>query len=217
MITPDESDVTSRRSARLSLLLAKSDAAPRAMAFPEAQIARAAARRQVMRWRIAAGLALLIAGAAGVPPVRAWIVGTVQAAWSKVTGTAPAPVAEPAPTPPAVTMGAVSFDAPEQLVIRVLTRQDSGTLVIEGIEGGQVRAAMNGERNAAELVVGPEGLRVMNRRAAVAGYVIGVPERVARILVRVGEERTRVYDTPSPGRRFVVDLAVRTSAARTLK
>lgn len=212
MTTFDDADLVRRREGRLAELLGETDVAARPMAFPAARIAQSAARRRVMRWRVAAGLALLIAGAAGVPPVRAWIVSRVQAAWSALSGRDATPPAPAAPAAPAVTMGAVSFAAPEQLVIRVLTRQAAGELVIEGAQGAEVRAELTGERNAAELVVGPEGLRLMNRRAATAGYIVTVPERVARILVRVGDERARIFAPPSPGRRLVVNLASETAA-----
>jgi hypothetical protein len=216
MTTIDDAELVRRRGAKLSLLLAESDAPVPAMAFPEARIARAVARRSVIRWRAAAAIALLVAGAAGVPPVRAWIVSRVTSAWRTVSG-ASVPAGAPVPAAPAVTMGAVSFPATEQLMVRVLSRQESGALVIERGTGTSVHAAVTGERNGAEVVVGPEGLRLVNRRASTAGYVIRVPATVSRILVRVGNESARIFAGPDVGERFVVELAVRTRESNTLK
>jgi hypothetical protein len=216
MTTFDDVEVVQRRAGRLSLLLARTDAPPRPLVLPVARIARAE-RRLAVRWRIAAAVALLIAGAAGVPPVRAWIADTVRAAWRSVTGRHQA-VVPPAPAAPTVTTGAVSFAAPDPLTIRIARRQTAGgTLTIERTDGLSVSAAVTGEANAAELVVGPEGLRIVNRRASTAGYVIRVPAGLSRIVVQVEQERPRIFGSPAAGDRYVVDLGVRSAPVQALK
>lgn len=220
MTTFDDTDLVRARGARLSRLLARTDVTAPAMAFPAERIAVAAARRSVVRWRAAAGVALLLAGAAGVPPVRAWIVQTVRSVWMKVSGSSPAGDARaPASTPAsAVSMGSVTFAAPAQLLVRVEARQEQGgRITVEAGAPGTVSATITGERNAADLLVAPDGLRIANRRASTAGYIIAVPPGMRRVLVRIGQEPARSFAGPDAGERFVVDIGVRSPGADTLK
>lgn len=219
MTTFDDAEVVKRRASRLAVLLADSDAPARPMAFPAERIRVAAARRRRVQWRAAAAIVLLIGGAAGVPPVRAWIVDTVQSAWLKVTGRAASPLPPSAPVSvPVVTMGSVSFPAMDPVTIRIATRQaDGGTLTIETAAERVVSAAITGEANAAELVVMPEGLRIVNRRVSTAGYLIRIPSGLSRVSVLIGNERPRVFVAPDVGDRFVVDLGVRSAERGTLK
>lgn len=211
----DDAETVQRRAERLSGLLAGTDAPARPMSFPVERVAHAS-RRSVVRWRIAAAIALLFAGAAGVRPVRAWIADTVHSAWLKVIGRSETPVAPPPAEPAPETMGTVSFTGTDPLLIRVATRQaNGGLLTIQQYGERTVNAAITGERNAAELVVLPDGLRINNRGASTAGYVIRVPIGVSRIVVLVGQERPRVFDAPA-GQHIVVDLGVRTGSGGAL-
>src|SRR5262249_210862 len=95
----DDAEVVARRAAKLSGLLAHADVPVPVMALPNGLVLRQRPRVNVS-WQLAAALALLVAGAAGVTPVRAWIVGRVKLVIGRVTGiTVTAP--RPRPVPPA--------------------------------------------------------------------------------------------------------------------
>ena len=219
MMAFDDTDPMSRRAARLGDLLARSDAAPRAIAFPADRIAARLARRSAVRWRAAAAIALLLAGAAGVPPVRAWIVGTVQHAWASMTGKTAAPVpAGAGATASNDNMGGVLFPAPDPLIIRFASLQAAGGIVtVEGTDARTASVSITGEPNAAELLVTPDGVRITNRRGSTAGYLVKVPDGVTRVMIKVADGRAQVFDAPAPGRRFTVDIGVRNPAPATLK
>ena len=174
------------RAARLARVLAEADSpAPGSSVFPAARLARARARRAALRWRVAAAAILALSGTLAVRPVRAWIVEAARAIW-----TLPARAARgarpPAPAPPpADTAGAVVFTPSEGAFgVAVASRQAAGVLVIEAGEGPSATAAVVGDRDAAELLVLPDGLRIGNRPDATASYLVRVPA-AARVVVRV--------------------------------
>lgn len=210
MTDADDTNLVNRRAAALSALLAASDAAPRPVAFPADRVARAARHGvQVRRLRIAAATALLLAGA-GVPPVRAWIVDSVRSIWSRVAGAA-RPVARPdtavAPAAPgAGTMGSVTIPVGDAFTLRVASRQAAGAITIETFEGPSASATVTGERDAAELVVLPDGLRIVNARGGSAGYLLRVPASIGRVTLLIGRETPRVFRPDSAGQRWVVEL-----------
>jgi hypothetical protein len=218
MMAFDDADTVSRRAARVSDLLERADEPARALPFPADRITARMARRSAVRWRAAAVIALLLAGAAGVPPVRAWIVGTVQHAWASVTGHE-SPAAQPsaAPVAPAGNMGGVVFPAPDPLIIRLATLQaPGGSVIVEGTDAKTVSVSITGEANAAEMLVTPDGVRITNRRASTAGYLVRVPASVSRVIVKVADQPPRSFDAPEPGHRFTVDVGVRSGAPTTL-
>jgi hypothetical protein len=197
-----------RRAAKLSALLAAADDRPPSAVFPAERIARAARRGVlVRRVRIAAAAALLLAGL-GVPPVRAWIVGSVRTIWTRVIGPRqPAPRPVPAPAPlPATTLGTVTVGASSGFTLRVATRQAAGDLTILVTDGASVSAAVEGRSDAAELTVFPDGIRIENERATFAGYELRVPLAVSRLVVQVGRESPRVLFPTRVGERWIVSL-----------
>ncbi|HEY2805456.1 MAG TPA: hypothetical protein VGI92_06305 [Gemmatimonadales bacterium] len=212
----DDVELVRQRAVRMGALLAATDAPPRPLSLPAGLVAR---RRTPWRtWQVAAAILLLIAGA-GVPPVRAWIVSTVHSVWTTLAG-APAvpatPLAQPVPAP-ANPAGAVSFAAIDPLVVRLSGRQAAGgTLSIVPATGNLVTAAIVGRSDAAELAIGPDGLRIINRPASDAGYVIRVPAGVSRVLVQIGGETQRSFVAPQGTDRYNVDLRVRSAASPAL-
>ena len=212
-----------RRSARLGALLARTDAPLPAMTLPAHLVPRP--RRALVPWQLAAALALLIAGAAGVPPVRAWIVGRVRSVLGRVTGiTATAPRPRPVPPAPAGTL-LVGESGP--VVVRVAMRQDAGgTLTIQPFSGnvaghspGNILTASTvGSDTGVTLAIFPDKeLRIVNDRTSTASYVLGVPPSVTRIVLLIAQENQRVFNRPAGSDRFIVDLGVRTATPRTLK
>jgi len=214
----DDADLVDRRAARLSVRLAAADAPPRAIAFPAERVAAAARRPALVRWRIAAALALLAAGALGVPPVRAWIAGTARALWSHVSGRAPARDAAPARRAGAESAGTVTFAAPADVfVLRVRARQAAGALMIETTGGSDATASPTGPVGGAELLVLPDGLRIANNPGDTVGYAVRLPGALARVIVQIAGEPPRLLRPSGPGQHWTFDLAVRSAGSRALK
>ena len=212
--TFDDAAVVARRSARLGALLAATDEAPRRVAFPAEQVARAQARGvMVRRLRIAAVAALFLA-AVGVPPVRAWIVDSARAFWVALghpMRTEAVTPSVPSGPPNAAAVGAVSIPVGESFVLRIATRQASGTLTIQVVADSLASATVMGERDAAELVIMPDGLRFVNQPASTAGYVLKVPASVTKLTVQIGREAPRTL-RPSADQHWTIDLGARRNA-----
>jgi hypothetical protein len=200
----DDTELVSRRGDRLAALLRATDPPVPAIAFPAERIARAARRRAAQRWRVAAGIVALAAVAVGVPPVRAWIVRAARAVWMVAAGPRRAIVAPPAAAPGAANR--VTFTpGPGTFTLHVAGRQAGGSLIIESTADSAVSAAIS-EGSGAELVVLPDGLRIVNDAGATASCVVRVPAVVRRIVVTVGSAAPRVLAPSRPGQRWVVDL-----------
>ena len=201
-----------RRVSRLSVRLRAADAPPRPATLPMRRILRARRRRVVVRWGLAAAVVLLLASVAGVPPVRAWIAERARALWSFAAGRRAAPVpAQPKAVPPVNdTAGAVTFASPASVfALRIAERQASGTLIIEAGERAQASAAVTGARDSVELLVLPDGLRIVNRRSSTAGYVVRVPGGLSRIVLQIGAEAPIVMVPEARSGRWVADLGAR--------
>jgi hypothetical protein len=202
----DDSDLVSARSRRLSALLRDTDPPVPAIAFPAGRIARATRHRSVVRWRAAAAIVLALAGAIGVRPVRAWIVQAARTVWAATLGEHRTGGAEPAPPAGA---GAVTFTpAAGSFAVRVAHPQAGGTLTVETTAGESATASLAGGRGEAELVVLPDGLRIVNDSLSSASYLVKVPARLARIEVGIAGRTTRVLVPPASGAvaRWVMDL-----------
>ncbi len=202
-MSQDENDLLNRRAQRLGALLRETDPPVPTMAFPAARIARAARRGPVVRWRVAAAIALLAVASVGVRPVRAWIVQVARVLWAATAG-APrtadvhrAP-ADAGPSTVTFTPAAGSF------ILRVQASQTGGTLTVEATSGATASAAIAG--GGAELVVLPDGLRIVNDAASTASYTVHLPASLARIEVGVGRAATRVLVPTGPGTRWVLSL-----------
>lgn len=204
--TFDDAATVERRSARLKVLLTATDEPARVVKFPADQIARAVRRRVlVRRLGMAAAVALLLVGV-GVPPVRAWIVSSARAIWNSVR---PAPAPAPAPVTPAepdaALLGAVTIPVSDVFALRVTSRQTAGAVIIETTSDTVATASVRAAGSAGELVVLPDGLRIVNEPASTANYLVRVPGSVSRITVQVGGAAPRVLK-PGPGTRWTVDL-----------
>ena len=203
-MSQDQTDVLNRRAQRLSALLREADHGVPAIAFPADRIARAARRRTVVRWRVAAAIALFAVAAVGVRPVRAWIL---QAARALFGATAGAPrAAAPRAAAPAAGSSRVSFSpAAGAFALRVARPQSGGTLTVEVSDGGVASAAVTGG-GSAELVVLPDGLRILNDSGSAASYVVRLPASLARIDVGVAGLAPRALLPQGAARRWVIDL-----------
>jgi hypothetical protein len=202
-MSQDENDLLGRRAQRLSALLREADPPVPPIAFPAERIARAARRRTVVRWRVAAAIALLAIGAVGVRPVRAWILQAARVLWSAAAGprrTAPPPARAPGASTVTFTPLSPVF------VLRVAQAQSVGTLTIETTPAAAVSASAGGGQGGAELVVLPDGLRIVNDSAAAASYLVRLPATVVRIEVGIGRASPRVLTPHGPGARWVLDL-----------
>lgn len=197
-------DHFARRAAAFRLLLAAADVVPPPLWFDPA---RRATRPRVMmpaRLRLAAALALALAGAFGVRPVRAWIAGAAGAIWSAVVGErtdapAPAPfVQEPS--------SRVTFDAQGPVfTVRVAGRQAAGALVVETVVGDASASADEGT-GPLEFVILPDGLRIANTVETARGYLVRLPAGLARITVQIGDEPPLVHRPAGPGERWRFEL-----------
>jgi hypothetical protein len=207
MTTMDEGP--DRRGAKLSALLKATDPPARALAFPGERVARARRRRTLVR-RLGATILVLLAGAALVPPVRAWIVGTARHLWPL----APDRHAQ-APRNPdfAAPANRVSFaTAGDLFVVNVATRQAAGALRFERSPDVAVHAALTGDPAEAVLVVLPGGLRIVNGMRVKQDYVVRLPAAITRVQVRIGDEAPLTVPRDAGG-RAIVPLASETAAA----
>lgn len=204
-MSQDQTDLLNRRARRLSALLREADPPVPPMVFPAERIARAVRRRTVVRWRVAAAIALLAVASVGVRPVRAWILQAAQALWSVAGGAPPAATVRP----PAAVAGAstVTFHpSAGSFALRVTQPQAGGTLTVETTAGAAASAEIAGGGGGGELVVLPDGLRIVNDSASASSYVVRLPAAVARIEVEVGRASRRVLTPGGPGARWVIDL-----------
>ena len=203
-MSQNETDLLGRRAQRLSALLREADPPVPPIVFPAERIARAARRRTVVRWRVAAAIALFAIAAVGVRPVRAWILQAARVLWSAAAGT---PRTVPQPVVRAAGASTVTFTpASSAFVLRVAQAQSAGTLTIEATNAASASASAGGGPGSAELVVLPDGLRIVNDSASAVSYVVRLPASVARVEVGIGRASPRVLTTRGPGSRWVIDL-----------
>lgn len=197
-----DEDALDRRAAKLSALLRATDLPVPALDYPAGRVAAARQRRSLQRWRMAAAIAVLIAGATLVRPVRAWIVEAARTLFVAGTRKAAAPVTPAAPPAAATTVpvptNAVTFTPrPGVFVLEIASRQAAGLLRVERADGPDASAALVGDPGDAELLVRPDGLRIGNGRAAAADYVVRVPAGVTRVVLRIGREPARQLAPPT--------------------
>jgi hypothetical protein len=203
-VSQDQSEVLNRRAQRLSLLLREADPGVPPIAFPADRIARAARRRTVVRWRVAAAIAFLAVAAVGVQPVRAWILQAARALWGAAAGAQRA-VAPRALVPNAGSSSVTFSPAAGAFALRVARPQAGGTLTVEITGGTAASAAVAGGRGA-ELVVLPDGLRIVNDSGSAASYVVRLPASLARIEIGIARAQSRVLIPTGAGQRWVLDL-----------
>ena len=199
------------RSAKLSALLKASDPPSRALAFPGERIARSRRRRALVRG-LAIAAAVLLAGAALVPPVRAWIVGAARQLWA---GAPPRQASLPGGAQAAAPANRVAFAAGgDVFTVSVATRQAAGALRVERSTDAAVHAALTGDPAEAALVVLPGGLRIVNGMRVRQDYLVRVPASVARLEVRIGDEPPRTIALDAAGQASIPLASETAGAAR---
>jgi hypothetical protein len=151
--------------------------------------ARALRTRHVLAtpaFRVAAAVALLL-GITLVTPARAWITDWVQDQWSRLVDVNPAPEpASPAAQPEVIVAGARVQFVPDGSEFRVelQSAQDAGAIDVAYHDQAFATAETSG--TAAELLVLPSGVRVMNERGSAATYRMRVPRTIERVVVISG-------------------------------
>jgi len=171
---------------------------------------RRALRLRLRAWPAAAAAAALVLGALALSatPVGAWI----RDRWADVRRLLAAPP-RTASTQAAAeasrdSLGTVWFTpSSDVLVVRVATRQASGSLLLEATAATTASAAVRGAGDSDELIVLPDELRIANTAASHATYRVTVPARLSRIVVLLGAEPP-VSLAPALGERRTLDLSV---------
>ena len=180
-----------RRGQRLSALLRQSD-----LPVPVAALRVTLARRRQglpVQWKVAAALALALAGAVAVPQVRAWIVDVARAVWG--------------PRPATPQIGAVSF-VPEGTVLTIRTpARAGGRLMLEVVVGDRVSAVGAGGRPLPGLTVLPDEVRIGDAGDSAAVYTVRIPARLLSVRVIVGNATAQVFRPSSVGERREFILA----------
>jgi hypothetical protein len=170
------------RFERLGELLAVTD-------MPVPTMTLRASRRFVSSRAIAAAavVLVLVSAVVAVRPARAWIVERSLELWTIVTGgTKDALAPDDAPTTTSYPATAVSFTpAGEQFFIHVSGYQLTGTVTVETAAVSQVTAEVRGGGSGEDLVVLPNGLRIVNTVQSAAAYHVIVPATLGRITVEV--------------------------------
>jgi hypothetical protein len=168
-------------------------------------------RTRDIRWLAAAAAVVLLALASSVAPVRAWILNRTQALWEAVvasegaTTTIPdtAHVVEP-------TTASVSFvPTTDVFILEVTARQVVGSLTVEIGDNDTATATIAGNGQNEELVVLPNGLRIVNAPGSVATYVVQLPAGLSQIEVALAGEPPVVLDRSGGRREWVIPLAGR--------
>jgi hypothetical protein len=172
-------------------------AEPRPRAFP------ARARRLLYA---AAAAAALLAVAAGVQPVRAWIAQRGQALWHLVAGPGAQErpsevVAEPQSASVSFEPGAGGFE------ITLAGRQAAGTLCVQLSEDPTAKVTILGDPDTEGLVVLPQGLRIENDHTSRRSYLLVLPRTLSPILVAIGNEPMVELDTAQDAGVWTVPLA----------
>lgn len=178
-------------AARLTALSRAAEALTTALRATDEPASRA---RPHPRWRLraAAAVLVLLAVGGGVRPVRAWILDRAEALWGAVTGAGP-DAAPPVAAPGAARSSVAFVPAGGELTLEVTSVQNEGVLQIETVAGDTAVAVVRNGTSMEDLVVLPTALRIVNRPASTASYVIRVPARLARVVVHVGDTPEWVY------------------------
>jgi anti-sigma factor RsiW len=201
----EHTDACEQCSARLSELEVRmrlvSQALQRAEPLPRAL------RKHARTWTYAAAAAVvLLAVAAGVQPVRAWIAQRGQALWHLVVGDGgqDSP-GVPAVEPPSASVSFVPATGGFEIVLA--SRQAAGTLTVQFGEDMTARATIVGDPDSEGLVVLPHGLRIENDRASRASYVLVLPQALSPISVAIGDDPVLELDAARTAQGWTVALS----------
>jgi len=132
-------------------------------------------------------LLLLASGILAVRPARAWIVERTLELWTLMTGGMDDLVApDDEAVAPSATATSVSF-APsgDHFLIQVSGYQQAGTVTVETAEVSEVTAEVRGGAATEDLVVLPDGLRIVNTMQSAANYHVVLPATLDEITVVV--------------------------------
>jgi hypothetical protein len=144
---------------------------------------------------VAAVVLLLASAAVAASPARAWIVERSRELWTMVIGGGEDVIVENAPATPLDSAAAVSFAPAEaRLFISVAQYQTQGTVIVETGDVTQVTAEVRGGSTLEDLVVLPEGLRIVNVAQSTADYRIVVPATLLEITVEVAGQIAVRFD-----------------------
>jgi hypothetical protein len=179
-----------RRSGALRTLLQEADPAMPLMQLPVSRtggrlhgMPAPPARHRPRAWLKAAAVLLLIAGAAVMAtPVRARVLD-----WIRDTFRSPAPAGAPVESESASPSSVEFVPQGDELVIHIVDAGAGGELRIRPHDGASVLARALNATSRVELLVLPDGLRIVNTGAR-ATYEVAVPARLIRIRVQIGED-----------------------------
>lgn len=143
------------------------------------------------RWtRIAAGVALLLAGGMAIQPVRAWVVDRARDVVERLRSGG----AEDGGSLPDAGGTSVAFVPEEsELSIHVEHAQMAGALeLVASADRRQVEASIGRAESggSASLEVLPSGLRIRNERSSSTSYRVIVPSSLAEVRVRIADRPT---------------------------
>lgn len=162
---------------------------------------RTAPPSQRTRWaaRAAAAAMFLAAIGATVAPVRAWVVDRVTAIWSGIVEPSQVPSSTPQASPGlAPARATVTFSpAGEVFVVEVTARQADGRLIIESGDDETATAIIEGGDGSEQLVVLPNGLRVVNGSGGRASYRVRLPPRVRAVYAVIAGAPPIRFDAPT--------------------
>ncbi len=142
----------------------------------------ASARPAASVWLRAAMITLLAAAAAlMVPPLRAWVVDGLERVGLLSGGEAmPAPV-----TAPVDTLGISGFEMAAEFTIDVDHAQREGRLTVRIAANAEPQAELHTRGGGESFFVLPDGLRIVNREASTADYMVILPVGARSIRVNV--------------------------------
>jgi hypothetical protein len=155
------------------------------------------ARPPKPRWHLDAfrAAAVLLAVSVGVAaatthPVRAWL----SARWADLRATVGSPAPSGTDSPGTTTVRFVP--ATSTFTIELVARQDAGVLTIDLSADTIASATVTSGGRGEELVVLPEGLRIVNRPDDKSSYDVRLPGRVTQVMVRIaGAPEPRLVTT----------------------
>ena len=152
--------------------------------------------------RAAIVLFVLVAGAMAVPPVRAWVIDTVQ---RLVSGDDVPSPSDPVSADPPVRgnefmVGRIPVTGPSFL-IEMVAAPSRGTLTIR-LVNDQTASATVTDGNAEGFLTLPGGLRIQTTATSTANYTFTLPRSVTRVILRIPgqEDETISMDVTSPER-----------------
>ena len=180
------------RQQRLSSLLHDSDFDMPALAPPvhdnvidiDAERARRREPRTRLPWlRIAAGIVLMLGVALTMTPLQAIVGNWLRAQWSRVVGEEQVtdPSQPEAPTPPGPDITFAHSGATFQL--NLAHAQADGTVTVRLTDSADVTAKAS--RAGVEMLLLPNGLRLVNDPSATGSYEILVPTTVTDVTITV--------------------------------